>query len=50
LQVHAANGYIIDQFWKDNTNLRTDEYGGSTPNKARWAYILVVLPYLVNPV
>jgi hypothetical protein len=34
-QVHAANGYIIDQFWKDNTNLRTDAYGGSTQNKAR---------------
>jgi len=36
VEVHAANGYIIDQFWKDNTNLRIDEYGGSTPNKARF--------------
>lgn len=35
VEVHAANGYIIDQFWKDNTNLRTDAYGGSTANKAR---------------
>lgn len=37
MQVHAAHGYIIDQFWKDNTNLRTDAYGGSTANKARCA-------------
>jgi len=49
LQVHAANGYIIDQFWKDNTNIRTDEYGGSTPNKARWVCTACDLPVCDSP-
>ena len=34
-KVHAGNGYLIDQFLKDNSNLRTDEYGGSLPNRFR---------------
>jgi hypothetical protein len=36
LQVHGANGYLLDQFWKDSTNQRSDQYGGSDENKARW--------------
>lgn len=35
VEVHAANGYLLDQFITDYTNKRTDEYGGSTENRVR---------------
>ncbi|MBS0995085.1 alkene reductase [Gluconobacter cerinus] len=35
IQLHAANGYLIDEFLKDGTNHRTDEYGGSPENRIR---------------
>jgi N-ethylmaleimide reductase len=35
VQVHAANGYLIDQFLRDNSNFRTDQYGGSVENRIR---------------
>jgi N-ethylmaleimide reductase len=35
IEVHAANGYLIDQFLRDGTNHRTDAYGGSPQNRAR---------------
>ncbi|KAF6260373.1 FMN-linked oxidoreductase [Scenedesmus sp. NREL 46B-D3] len=35
IEVHGANGYLLDQFWKDSSNLRDDEYGGSDENKGR---------------
>lgn len=35
IEVHGANGYILDQFLTDYTNQRTDEYGGSTVNRVR---------------
>src|SRR5215510_11425414 len=34
VEVHAANGYLIDQFLRDRTNRRTDRYGGSIENRA----------------
>lgn len=36
IEIHAANGYLIDQFLKDGTNHRTDRYGGSVENRARF--------------
>lgn len=35
VQVHAANGYLLDQFLRDGTNLRTDNYGGAIENRVR---------------
>lgn len=35
VQVHAANGYLIDQFLRDNANFRDDQYGGSPENRIR---------------
>ena len=35
VQVHAANGYLIDQFLRNNSNFRTDAYGGSIENRIR---------------
>jgi N-ethylmaleimide reductase len=35
VEIHAANGYLIDQFLKTGANHRTDCYGGSIPNRAR---------------
>jgi N-ethylmaleimide reductase len=35
VELHAANGYLIDQFLQDGTNQRTDRYGGSVENRAR---------------
>lgn len=36
VELHAANGYLVDEFLRDGTNKRTDEYGGSVENRARF--------------
>ena len=36
VEIHGANGYLPDQFLRDGTNLRTDEWGGSVENRARF--------------
>jgi 2,4-dienoyl-CoA reductase-like NADH-dependent reductase (Old Yellow Enzyme family) len=35
VELHGANGYLLDQFLQDSTNQRTDAYGGSAENRAR---------------
>ena len=41
VEVHGANGYLIDQFLQDRTNKRTDSYGGSIANRSRFALDVV---------
>jgi N-ethylmaleimide reductase len=36
VEIHAANGYLVDQFLRDGSNHRTDRYGGSLENRARF--------------
>ena len=35
VEIHGANGYLLDQFLQDSTNQRSDQYGGSLENRAR---------------
>jgi NADPH2 dehydrogenase len=37
VEIHGANGYLIDQFLQDTCNKRTDDYGGSVENRSRFA-------------
>ncbi|MBX9738927.1 MAG: alkene reductase [Beijerinckiaceae bacterium] len=37
VEIHGANGYLIDQFLRDGSNARTDAYGGSIENRVRFA-------------
>ncbi len=41
VEIHAANGYLIDQFLRDGINDRTDQYGGSIENRARFLFEVV---------
>lgn len=41
IEIHGANGYLVDQFLKDGTNSRTDGYGGSPENRARFGLEVV---------
>ena len=41
VEIHGANGYLIDQFLQTGTNHRTDRYGGSVENRARFALEVV---------
>nr|POF04024.1 chanoclavine-i aldehyde reductase easa [Quercus suber] len=36
VEIHGANGYLLDQFWQSTSNIRTDKYGGSIENRARF--------------
>jgi N-ethylmaleimide reductase len=46
VELHGANGYLIDQFLRDKTNQRTDRYGGSALNRAR--FLLEVTEALIG--
>jgi N-ethylmaleimide reductase len=48
VEVHAANGYLIDQFLRDRTNKRTDQYGGSIENRTR--FLLEVMDAVTSAV
>ncbi|KAK9362017.1 hypothetical protein V1504DRAFT_450143 [Lipomyces starkeyi] len=41
IEIHGAHGYLVDQFLEDVTNTRTDEYGGSIENRARFGLNVV---------
>jgi len=41
VEIHGANGYLLDQFMRDGVNDRTDEYGGSIENRARFTFQVV---------
>ncbi|OON68180.1 alkene reductase [Hymenobacter sp. CRA2] len=45
-EIHGANGYLLDQFIQDGSNQRTDEYGGSVENRAR--FVLEVVQAVVD--
>lgn len=46
VEVHGANGYLIDQFLQDNSNRRTDAYGGSIGNRTR--FLIEVLEAVIS--
>ncbi|MEO0351686.1 MAG: alkene reductase [Cyanobacteria bacterium P01_A01_bin.15] len=46
VEIHGANGYLIDQFLRDGSNQRTDRYGGSIENRAR--FLLEITEAVVN--
>nr|WP_294945162.1 alkene reductase [uncultured Mucilaginibacter sp.] len=48
VELHAANGYLPSQFLAESANQRTDNYGGSIPNKAR--FVLKVMQELIDAV
>ena len=49
INLHAANGYLIDQFLQSRTNHRTDQYGGSVENRARFLEEIVQAVTTVFP-
>ncbi|MCF0075549.1 alkene reductase [Dyadobacter sp. CY261] len=48
VELHAANGYLPSQFLAESANQRTDQYGGSIPNKVR--FVLEVMQELISAV
>jgi N-ethylmaleimide reductase len=49
VEIHAANGYLIDQFLQSKTNLRTDDYGGSIEKRCRFLLDVVTAVSRVWP-
>lgn len=41
VEIHGANGYLVEQFLRDSSNRRTDIYGGTIPNRARFLFEIV---------
>ncbi len=48
VELHGANGYLLEQFIRPNSNRRTDRYGGSIENRAR--FVLEVLDATINAI
>lgn len=48
VEIHGANGYLIDQFLRDGANKRTDDYGGAIANRAR--FLLEVVDAVVGEI
>lgn len=48
VEIHSANGYLFEQFLHENSNNRTDEYGGSIENRAR--FVLEVVDALIEAI
>ncbi len=48
VEIHAANGYLIDQFLRDGSNHRTDQYGGSIDNRCR--FLLEVMEAVIGAI
>lgn len=48
VEVHGANGYLIDQFLRDGSNTRTDKYGGSVENRAR--FLLEIVDAIISEI
>ena len=48
IELHGANGYLLEQFFRPNSNQRTDRYGGSVENRAR--FVLEVLEAAIGAV
>lgn len=46
VELHAANGYLVDQFLQDGSNKRTDEYGGPIENRTR--FLLEIVTALIS--
>ena len=49
IEIHAANGYLIDQFLQSKTNQRTDSYGGSVANRFQFLYEILEAVFTVWP-
>ena len=49
VEIHGANGYLVDQFTQDVSNTRTDEYGGSFENRTRLSLEIVDAVRAVMP-
>lgn len=41
IELHSSNGYLFHQFFNENANTRTDEYGGSIPNRVRFLFEVI---------